>query len=109
MQEQILNTYPEYNGKYLYHAAFANEAYGSVRGHTVNIFTTSQDEMESIIGSNLLHVANQGDDGNYTIVDGKRDEVLIAAYKFSNEKVYTQKRKFYAFTRTTRTCGHREK
>lgn len=93
MQEQILNTYPEYNGKYLYHASFANEAAGSVRGHTVNIFTTSQDEMESIIGSNLLHVANQGDDGNYTIVDGKRDEILTAAYKFSNDKVYTQKKK----------------
>ena len=93
VQEQILNTYPEYNGKYLYHASFVNETTGSVRGHSVNIFTTSQDEMESIIGSNLMHIANQGDDGNYTIVDGKRDEIVTAAYKFSNDRVYSQKKK----------------
>ena len=94
VQNQLLSNYPEYNGKYIYHVSFINETQvGSIQGHTVNIFATSQDEMESIIGSNLLHVANQKDDGSYSIVKGKKDEILTAAYKFKNNKIYTQKQK----------------
>ena len=94
LRQQILDTYPEYNGKYIYHASFKNEGVvGSIQGHTVNVFATSQDEMESLIGSTLSHVANQGDDGEYEIVQGKKDEILTATYKFKNKRVYKKKQK----------------
>ena len=94
MQEHLLSNYPEYNSKYIYHASFVNETgVGSVQGHTVNVFATSQEEMEAILGSNLAHVANSTDDGGWQIVQGQKDELITAAYRFKNNRVYARKEK----------------
>ena len=94
MQEHLLSNYPEYNSKYIYHASFINETgVGSVQGHTVNVFATSQEEMEAILGSNLAHVANATDDGGWQIVQGQKDELVTAAYRFKNNRVYARKEK----------------
>lgn len=93
VQKQIRASYPELNSEYLYSASFvSNHATSGKIGHTVNIVTTTQDELEGIISSNLTHVATKESD-EWKIVQNNVEHLKTSVYKHKNGKVYTNKLK----------------
>lgn len=80
--KQLQDAYPEmstYNNK-VFHMAFESKSVTKYSNpHTVHMFAATQEEMEAMIGSSMVHVANQTETG-YEVVDKNLSHLLGGAY-----------------------------
>ena len=69
MAKQLRETYPDLSSDNLYHVAFASHTKTvNANPHTVHVYATTQEELEGIIGSSLVHVANKNKNG-YELIE----------------------------------------
>ena len=85
--KQLRETYTDLSSDNLYHVAFASHTKTvDSNPHTVHIYATTQEELEGIIGSNLVHVANKKDNG-YELVEKNKDYVLNMSYNLKTKDI----------------------
>ncbi|MGM9543912.1 MAG: hypothetical protein ACI3T9_02905 [Romboutsia timonensis] len=80
--KQLQDAYPELNTNTnkVFHMAFESKNVTKYSNpHTVHMFTSTQEEMEAMIGSSMVHVANQTTTG-YDVVDKNLSYLVGGAY-----------------------------
>ena len=80
--KQLQDAYPEMNTNTnkVFHMAFESKNVTRYSNpHTVHIFAATQEEMEAMIGSSMVHVANQTETG-YEVVDKNLSHLVGGAY-----------------------------
>lgn len=90
VKTQIRQAYPEFNSQHVYKSSFhtvSNNNKGFV-GHEVSFLTTTQEEMEGILGSNLAHVANFNK-GSWDIPEKSKSHLTLTGVNSKTGKVFT--------------------
>lgn len=80
--KQLQDAYPEMstNTNKVFHMAFESKSVTKYSNpYTVHMFAATQEEMEAMIGSSMVHVANQTETG-YEVIDKNLPHLLGGAY-----------------------------
>ena len=85
--KQLRETYPDLSSDNLYHVAFASHTKTvNANPHTVHIYATTQEELEGIIGSSLVHVANKNKNG-YELIEKNKDYITNMSYNLKTKTI----------------------
>ena len=91
--KELKKAYPELSTDNIYYMSFASHNKSRhANAHTVNLFASTQEEMEALIGSRLTHVANITATG-YETVKENEDHLKIVKYNLKTKRFSKEKAK----------------